>query len=297
MPVQLIWGADDPLFPVAHAARAHALIPTARLAVIEGAGHTPQAERPEEFNRVLQRSSTPEPPRPEPRQYTSPEYRALVEAPLDPLVHPDPTHPSRAVSPDPPRRSTAGAHLFRVTVTGLENIPKPPYIIAANHQAWFDPAFIIPFFPEAPVIYTMAKRETVFNRAWKRRLLPLIGVFPISPARGELDEAGVRTVYQILEREGVVLMFPEGRYSRGRALRPLKVGIGYFALQAGVPICPVDGDRDRRAASVPPNRRFDRPGDPARPAGLVGAEPARGRGGRERSARAHDPACSAGAKA
>jgi 1-acyl-sn-glycerol-3-phosphate acyltransferase len=128
---------------------------------------------------------------------------------------------------------------FRITLSGVENIPKPPYIIAANHQAWFDPAFIIPFFPQAPVIYTMAKRETVFNRAWKRRLLPLIGVFPISPQHGELDEAGVRTVYQILARGGVVLMFPEGRYSRGRAIRPLKTGIGYFALQAGVPVCPV----------------------------------------------------------
>jgi 1-acyl-sn-glycerol-3-phosphate acyltransferase len=129
--------------------------------------------------------------------------------------------------------------LFRVTVTGLENIPRPPYIIAANHQAWFDPAFIIPFFPERPLIYTMAKRETVFNRAWKRRLLPQIGVFPISPNRGELDEQGLRTVYEVLERGGVILMFPEGRYSRGRAMRPLKNGIGYFALQAGVPIVPV----------------------------------------------------------
>jgi 1-acyl-sn-glycerol-3-phosphate acyltransferase len=130
-------------------------------------------------------------------------------------------------------------HLFRVSVTGLENIPRPPYIIAANHRAWYDPAFIIPFFQERPVIYTMAKRETVFNRAWKRRLLPLIGVFPISPNRGELDEQGLRTVYQVLERGGVILMFPEGRYSRGRGLRPLKNGIGYFALQAGVPISPV----------------------------------------------------------
>jgi 1-acyl-sn-glycerol-3-phosphate acyltransferase len=129
--------------------------------------------------------------------------------------------------------------MYRVSVTGYENIPKPPYIIAANHQAWFDPAFIIPFFPETPVIYTMAKRETVFNRGWKRRLLPLIGVFPISPDKGQLDETGLGTVYQVLERGGVVLMFPEGRYSRGRALRPLKTGIGYFALQAGVPICPV----------------------------------------------------------
>ena len=129
--------------------------------------------------------------------------------------------------------------LFRVTLVGVENIPKPPFIIAANHQAWYDPAFIIPFFQAAPMIYTLAKRETVFTRAWKRRLLPLIGVFPISPARGELDEAGVRTVYQILDRGGVMLMFPEGRYSRGRAIRQLKVGIGYFSLQAGVPIVPV----------------------------------------------------------
>ncbi len=53
VPLQLIWGADDPLFPLVHATRAHALVNNSRLAVIEGAGHTPQAERPEEFNRVL----------------------------------------------------------------------------------------------------------------------------------------------------------------------------------------------------------------------------------------------------
>ena len=53
IPVQLIWGADDPLFPVAHAERAQSLIGRSKLAVIEGAGHSPQAERPEEFNRVL----------------------------------------------------------------------------------------------------------------------------------------------------------------------------------------------------------------------------------------------------
>ena len=162
-----------------------------------------------------------------------------MDAPLDPLVHPDPTHPARLYRWIRRAVLLLVRTFFRVSVTGVENIPKPPYIIAANHQAWYDPAFIIPFFPESPVTYTMAKRETIFNRAWKRRLLPLVGVFPISPARGELDEAGVRTVYQLLERKGVVLMFPEGRYSRGRAIRPLKTGIGYFALQAGVPICPV----------------------------------------------------------
>ena len=54
IPVQLIWGGNDPLFPLAHAVNAHGLIRRSRLAVLEGAGHTPQAERPEEFNRVLE---------------------------------------------------------------------------------------------------------------------------------------------------------------------------------------------------------------------------------------------------
>jgi pimeloyl-ACP methyl ester carboxylesterase len=58
MPLRLIWGADDPLFPLQHATRAHRLVPGSELAVIEGAGHSPEAERPDEFNRVLERFLT-----------------------------------------------------------------------------------------------------------------------------------------------------------------------------------------------------------------------------------------------
>jgi pimeloyl-ACP methyl ester carboxylesterase len=54
LPIQLVWGAADPLFPVEHALAAHRRLPGSRLAVIEGAGHSPQAERPDEFNRVLE---------------------------------------------------------------------------------------------------------------------------------------------------------------------------------------------------------------------------------------------------
>ncbi len=55
VPVQIVWGADDPLFPLAHAHRAHAALPGSRLSVIEGAGHAPQSDRPDEFNRVVSR--------------------------------------------------------------------------------------------------------------------------------------------------------------------------------------------------------------------------------------------------
>ncbi|HEX6506776.1 MAG TPA: lysophospholipid acyltransferase family protein [Chloroflexota bacterium] len=122
---------------------------------------------------------------------------------------------------------------------GLENIPPPPYLLASNHQRWFDPLFLIAAFPKRTLIYSMAKRETVFNRAWKRALVRRFGVFPISPDQGQLDTAAVATVYEILKRGGVVLIFPEGHYSKGRKLLPLKKGVAHFALQAAVPICPV----------------------------------------------------------
>ncbi len=89
------------------------------------------------------------------------------------------------------------------------------------------------------MVYSMARRDTVFNRGWKRAIVRRVGVFAIAPHEGELDLMGLASVYHVLSRGGRVLIFPEGRYSRGRRLRPLKKGIGHFALQAGVPIVPV----------------------------------------------------------
>lgn len=187
----------------------------------------------------------PERPGPPIDAYRGPEYRTAVgegaaAGPgFDPLVHPDPYAPPWLY-----RLALAIVRflvftLFRTTVQGLENLPPPPFVIASNHQAWFDTAFIVAVFPSRPMVYTMARRDTVFNRGWKRWLVRKLGVFPIQPFQGEIDERGVANVYQVLSRGGNVLIFPEGRYSQGRALRPIKKGVAHFALQAGVPICPV----------------------------------------------------------
>lgn len=172
--------------------------------------------------------------------YQGPEYLAAVaDGAHDPLVHGDPYRPTRLYRFAFGLMRLLLPRLFRFRVIGLENVPRPPFIIASNHQTWYDTLFIVAAFARIPMIYTMARRDTVFNRSWKRRLIPKFGVFPIMPNLGELDQRGVATVYQVLARRGVVLIFPEGRYSRGRRLRPLKTGVAHFALQAGVPICPV----------------------------------------------------------
>jgi pimeloyl-ACP methyl ester carboxylesterase len=49
VPVLIIWGAHDPVIPVAHAAAAHEQLPGSRLEIFDRAGHFPQWDDPERF--------------------------------------------------------------------------------------------------------------------------------------------------------------------------------------------------------------------------------------------------------
>jgi pimeloyl-ACP methyl ester carboxylesterase len=53
VPTLIIWGRRDPVVPVAHANAARELIPRAQVRIMEGCGHMPQLERPDEFNRLV----------------------------------------------------------------------------------------------------------------------------------------------------------------------------------------------------------------------------------------------------
>jgi 1-acyl-sn-glycerol-3-phosphate acyltransferase len=190
--------------------------------------------------------------------YQGPDYRAAVSGawgPPDPLLHADPQQPPRLYLWVAAILRWLLPRIFRFRVEGRENLPtEGPYIIASNHQAWYDPGLLLVALPSAvPMVYSMARRDTVFNHRWKRATVRRLGVFAIAPHEGELDLTGLASVYHVLSRGGRVLIFPEGRYSRGRRLLPLRKGVAHFALQAGVPIVPmaIDGlERFRLGARV-----------------------------------------------
>ena len=52
-PTLIVWGGRDKIIPLVHARQAHEAIPNSRLAVMEGAGHTPQLEDPAWFANIL----------------------------------------------------------------------------------------------------------------------------------------------------------------------------------------------------------------------------------------------------
>lgn len=54
LPVQIIWGEDDPIIPVSHARLAHAQIPGSRLEIFEKSCHMPHGDHPDRFVAVIE---------------------------------------------------------------------------------------------------------------------------------------------------------------------------------------------------------------------------------------------------
>ena len=53
IPFLIVWGERDPIIPVEHGLSAHALVPSSRLELFEGAGHFPHLDEPQRFLDVL----------------------------------------------------------------------------------------------------------------------------------------------------------------------------------------------------------------------------------------------------
>jgi len=53
MPILLVWGRHDHIFPPSHAEAAVKRLPHGRMEIFEDSGHTPQMEEPDRFNRLV----------------------------------------------------------------------------------------------------------------------------------------------------------------------------------------------------------------------------------------------------
>jgi glycerol-3-phosphate dehydrogenase (NAD(P)+) len=127
-------------------------------------------------------------------------------------------------------------------------------IVASNHRSFLDPFAIGGVLPWSRPLNYVAKVE-LFERRWQGWLLSRLGAFPI--CRGESDEESVETARQVVERGGVVCIFPEGTRIRSGTLASPKRGVGHLALRTGAPVLPaavVGTEHVRRGWRIRPRK-------------------------------------------
>ena len=119
-------------------------------------------------------------------------------------------------------------------VTGLENVPPwGPLIIVSNHLSQSDPSFIGAAIPRRPRF--LAKKE-LFANPIAGPLIRSYGGFPLNRQGGDL--AAYRWAMKLLERDGTLVLFPEGTRSP-KGLRRARDGATRIALASQDTLLPV----------------------------------------------------------
>ncbi len=132
--------------------------------------------------------------------------------------------------------------LWRPEVTGAEHVPATGgAILASNHLSILDSVFL-PFMLSRPVTFT-AKSEYFTGHHPGLRLM---GLYLRATGQLPVDRAGARSAQQMLEgalallRQGELFgIYPEGTRSPDGRLYRARPGVGWLALNSGLPVIPV----------------------------------------------------------
>ena len=124
---------------------------------------------------------------------------------------------------------------FRLRIFGVENFPKPTFIVAANHTSLLDPP-IVGAACNRFLVHFMVKQE-LFELPGVRHWTPNVLCIPVR--RGDNSIKGLRETLKRIKQGNVIGIFPEGTRSLDGSLREAKLGTGFLIAMARVPVVPI----------------------------------------------------------
>jgi 1-acyl-sn-glycerol-3-phosphate acyltransferase len=151
--------------------------------------------------------------------------------------------------------------MFRPRIEGLENVPESGRAIVAGNHLSFSDHFLMPAILPRRITF-LAKAEYFTGPGLKGRLTAAffrsVGQIPVDRSGGRASQAGITAALDVLERDELLGIYPEGTRSHDGRLYRGRTGVAVMALRAGAPVvpCAMVGTFELQ----PPGRRLPRIG-------------------------------------
>ena len=124
---------------------------------------------------------------------------------------------------------------FRPRVTGKEHVPASgPVILAPVHRSFADFGFAA--FCTDRKLFFMTKDE-MWQHKWLGRLLLSVGAFPVH--RESADREALQRAEEVLRKDSVLVLFPEGTRRAGPVVENLMEGAAFLSARTSAPIVPI----------------------------------------------------------
>ncbi|MBA8823198.1 1-acyl-sn-glycerol-3-phosphate acyltransferase [Saccharopolyspora lacisalsi] len=133
------------------------------------------------------------------------------------------------------------ALLARTKVIGLERLPaEGPVLLVLNHVSHLDPIYDAVTVHRAGRVPRFLAKNTLWNVPVLNRVLD--GVDQIPVYRGTSDaHKSLREAHRALERDKVILIYPDGTITKDPQGWPMmpRIGVAQLALEHDIPVIPV----------------------------------------------------------
>src|SRR5436189_395672 len=122
---------------------------------------------------------------------------------------------------------------YRVTATGLENLPSGGFLLVPNHISWVD-ALVLQLACPRPIRYVID--QAYYHKPVLHPILRALGCIPINIRH---SHAAVRAAAERIADGEIVCVFPEGQLERRGVLLRLHRGYELIARHANARVVPV----------------------------------------------------------